>query len=218
MENLSIEARMYDGNCALISMRGFIDSTNASHFGEAIESCTQKHCFNVVVDFSAVEYVSSAGWGVLISKIRDIRERGGDILLAGMIEGIQSIYRLMELNQIFRAFENAEDALKIFTVAETTHERVVEKEAISSTVIPDEEMVSESTQTVRAQNLEDEIRAIIAENPLIGLRELPRELAREEHGGWKVGWFQLRTLLNEMELGTLVQRLYFAFLRAKGRI
>jgi hypothetical protein len=81
-----------------------------------------------------------------------------------------------------------------------------------------EDLVAETPEKPRGRNLEDEIRAIIAENPLISLRELPKELSKEEHGGWKVGWFQLRKMLNEMELGTLIQRLYFAFLRAKGRI
>ncbi len=219
MENLSIEEKVYNGNSALIRMKGFIDSTNASQFSDAIDACTQKQCFNLVVDFTAIEYVSSAGWGVLISKIRDIREQGGDIILAGMIEGIQSIYKLMELDQIFRAFEYAEDALKIFTAEEVQKEHVTEREVIASPAATSmEEMVSDAPQTVEAQSIEDEIRAIIAENPLISLRELPSELARDEHGGWKVGWFQLRKLLNEMELGTLVQRLYFAFLRAKGRI
>lgn len=219
MENLSIEEKIVSGNSGMITLKGFIDSTNASQFSGAIDSCTEKRCYRLVVDFSSIEYVSSAGWGVLISKIRDIREHGGDILLAGMIEGIQSIYKLMELNQIFKAFDNAEEALATFTEHVGVEKAVSSEKADSvAAVRAIEEIAEPASEKMQVQNLEDEIRAIIAENPLISLRELPRELGKEEHGAWKVGWFQLRKMLNEMELGTLVQRLYYAFLRAKGRI
>lgn len=217
MENLSIEEKVLNGDCGLIALKGFIDSTNASQFADAIDTCTQKQCVRLVVDFSAIEYVSSAGWGVLISKIRDIREQGGDILLAGMIEGIQSIYKLMELDQIFKAFDSADDALATLCGGAGIEAAVRESPAMPSEPAI-EEIVSEPPPRMDVRNLEDELRAIIAENPLISLRELPKELSKEEHGEWKVGWFQLRKMLNEMELGTLVQRLYYAFLRAKGRI
>jgi anti-sigma B factor antagonist len=219
MENLSIEEEVYGENCGLIKLKGFIDSTNASQFSDAIDSFTQKQCYHLVVDFSEIEYVSSAGWGVLISKIRDIREQSGDILLAGMIEGIRSIYKLMELDQIFTAFDSAQEALAVFPGERVTAGAV--EESVPSSKAPEsplEELVDSSPQQAQTQSLEDEIKAIIAENPLISLRELPQELSKEEHGGRKVGWFQLRKMLNEMELGTLVQRLYYAFLKAKGKL
>jgi anti-sigma B factor antagonist len=218
MENLSIEEKILNGNCGVITLKGFIDSTNASQFSNAIDSLTQRRCFKLIVDFSAIEYVSSAGWGVLISKIRDIREQDGDLLLAGMIEGIRSIYKLMELDQVFQSFDTAEEALAVFG-GEAEAEAEEEPAPVFSTPEGNlEDIISKSPQRASTRGLEDEIRAIIAENPLISLRELPKELSKEEHGDWKVGWFQLRKMLNEMELGTLVQRLYFAFLKARGRI
>jgi anti-sigma B factor antagonist len=218
MENLAIEEKIVNGSCGLIILKGFIDSTNASRFSDAIDSCTAKQGYKIVVDFSGIDYVSSAGWGVLISKIRDIREQGGDILLAGMIEGIRSIYTLMELNQIFLAFESVEEAMATFIGQGEIPREVIEVESHSLSGSRTDTMVEDAPEVGRTRSLEDAIRALIAEDPLIGLREMPRQLSKEEHGGWKVGWFQLRKMLNEMELGTLVQRLYYAFLKAKGRL
>ena len=37
--------------------------------------------YRIIVDLAGVEYISSAGWGAIISKIRDIRSKKGDIIL-----------------------------------------------------------------------------------------------------------------------------------------
>jgi anti-sigma B factor antagonist len=220
MDNLSVEKKVIDKGTVTLVLKGFIDSTNASLLSEVLEGCIAKNQFSIILDFKEIEYVSSAGWGVLISKIRDIREKKGDILLTGMVEGVNSIYKLMELNLVFKSFRSVKDALSVLkeevVELEVQEERKEEISAEPEKVRYLEEVTVREKKKVRS--IEDEIRAIIAENPLISLRELPRELSKKEHGEWRIGWFQLRKLLGEMQLGTLVQRLYYAFLKAKGRL
>ncbi len=217
MENLIIDRFTVNTDYALIRLKGYIDSTNASLLKESIEFFTHEDSFRIVIDFKGINYVSSAGWGVLIGNIRDVRKRNGDILLTGMIEGVYSIYKLMELDKIFKYFKTVDEALKMYGKnADELEESAKEKDVVSTmtTVKPyTKEVYDEGVR--RLGSLEDEIRFIISETPLISLKILSEELARREHGGWGIGWFKLKKMLKRMGLGTAIQRLYYAFQKAK---
>ena len=68
----------------LLSLKGTIETTNATTLEDAIERILGEACFRIVVDLSDVTYISSAGWGIFISEIKRIRRNSGDIKLAGM--------------------------------------------------------------------------------------------------------------------------------------
>ena len=54
----------------------------------------------VVIDLTDVPFVDSAGLGALISGVRAVRERGGDILLAGAKPSVANLLRTTEIDQI----------------------------------------------------------------------------------------------------------------------
>ena len=52
---------------------------------------------------------------MFISKIRFLRENGGDLLLAGMVPEVQEVFELLEFPQVFSSFATAEDAVRTFS-------------------------------------------------------------------------------------------------------
>jgi hypothetical protein len=62
--------------------------------------------FKLVVDLRGVDYISSTGWGVFISELKDIRANGGDLVLVGMITNVYNIYELMEFSTIIKSFDD----------------------------------------------------------------------------------------------------------------
>lgn len=215
MTELKVKYFVANGNIAVLDLDGFIDSTNASKLKESIDRCTMKNRYNIIVNLKGVDYISSAGWGVLIGKIKNIRENKGDLILAAMIESVNSIYKLMELDQIFKSFKSVEEAVSILMKKEgVTSKSVMEiKEETAEEKEEKEEVGADEID--RAISLEEEIRLIIAETPLISHKLLAEKLAEKKHGGWKTSWFQLRRLLRKMDMGTVTKRLYFAFQKAK---
>jgi anti-sigma B factor antagonist len=210
---LKIKHFVANDNIAVLDLSGFIDSTNASKLKESIDSCTMKNRYNIVVNFKGVDYVSSAGWGVLIGKIKHIRENKGDLILSGMIESVHSIYKLMELDKIFKSFKSVEEAVTTLRKKEgVAVDSVME---IKEEITEKEEKEAVAGEIDRALSLEEEIRLIIAETPLISHKLLAEKLVQKKHGGWKTSWFQLRSLLRKMDLGTVTKRLYFAFQKAR---
>jgi len=70
--------------------------------------------FNIVVDLGGVNYISSAGWGIFISEIKEIRENGGDLKLAAMIGDVYEVFELLEFQTILEAFDSVGEAVDSF--------------------------------------------------------------------------------------------------------
>ena len=106
---------------SVLTLRGTIETTNASGLEETLERIFSENCYRIVVDLGDVSYISSAGWGIFISEIKRIRRNGGDIKLAGMRPEVREVFDLLEFGSILKPFMKTSEAVRDFEVA--THLR-----------------------------------------------------------------------------------------------
>ena len=106
---------------SILTLRGTIETTNASGLEDTLERIVDEKCYRIVVDLGGVTYISSAGWGIFISEIKRIRRNGGDIKLAAMIPEVREVFDLLEFGNILKPFERSADAIKDFEFAGDTH-------------------------------------------------------------------------------------------------
>lgn len=66
----------------------------------------------VVVDLTAVPFVDSTGVGALLSVLRDVRGRGGDLVLAGPNHELRHLLASLGLPAVLEVFETREQALE----------------------------------------------------------------------------------------------------------
>jgi len=116
MEKLIISEERTQSNqpVSLITLRGTIETTNASGLEETLERIISDRCYRIVVDLGGVTYISSAGWGIFISEIKRIRRNGGDIKLAAMAPEVREVFELLEFNSIMTPFHDSEQAIRDF--------------------------------------------------------------------------------------------------------
>jgi anti-sigma B factor antagonist len=116
MEKLIISEERLDSpvSVTLLSLKGAIETTNASTLEEAIDRILGTRCYKIVVDLSGVTYISSAGWGIFISEIKRVRRNAGDIKLAAMTAPVREVFDLLEFNNILRPYQSKEDAVRDF--------------------------------------------------------------------------------------------------------
>ena len=67
---------------AVVSVSGRIDTSTSAQFEETITELIDKGHFNLVMDFSEVEFLSSSGLRILVTTRKKLREMGGDVVLA----------------------------------------------------------------------------------------------------------------------------------------
>ena len=93
-----------------IRIDGVIDTITAGELEDVIDSLLKRRRYRIVVDLAGVDYISSAGWGIFISHIKDVRDHGGDIKLANMIPNVYEIYELLEFDNVLQAYNSVDRA------------------------------------------------------------------------------------------------------------
>lgn len=116
MNDISISFSRPEENpdVSVISVRGFVDTTTSAELEESLKRLLRKGRYDIVIDLSAVNYISSAGWGIFISEIKEIRENGGDLKLAGMISDVYEVFELLEFQTILESFDSVDEAVVSF--------------------------------------------------------------------------------------------------------
>jgi anti-sigma B factor antagonist len=99
---------------SILSVSGYLDTTTAGELESALLGLIKEGMYRVVVDLSGVNYISSAGWGIFIGEIKEIRNRGGDLKLSGMIGDVREVYQLLEFHSILEAYDTTDEAIASF--------------------------------------------------------------------------------------------------------
>ncbi len=111
---VSVMAGNRGNGVSVLKVSGYLDTNTAGELESALYQLLKKEEFKIVVDLSGVTYISSAGWGIFIGEIKDIRNNGGDLKLSGMIGDVYEVFQLLEFNTILESYDSADEAVAAF--------------------------------------------------------------------------------------------------------
>lgn len=113
MDGITVFSKAHDScpDQQILEVAGYIDTTTSAELEREIKSMIQRDHFKIIVDLARVSYISSAGWGIFISVIREIRENGGDLKLVGMVPDVYEVFELLEFQNILGAFPTVDEAV-----------------------------------------------------------------------------------------------------------
>jgi len=221
---LSVKQAGANNNISVIKVGGYIDTTTSAELEHSLEQLLDSNNFNIVIDLGNVDYISSAGWGIFISEIKGIRERGGDLKLVGMIPDVYEVFELLEFHYILKAFDSLDDAVADFDKARPRSEApqpvIVETEKPSmpkQKVTHEKETVSKRDDYLdrmmkadtEDKSVEDKIKQLVIENPEFGSIKIMKELNTNQFGNEKVSWFQVMRYLKQLNLNSKKKRIEF---------
>lgn len=100
---------------SILRLKGFLDAHTAPQFEKAIQDLLTEDRYKIIVSMSDLSYISSAGLGVFMGFIEEIREKEGDIKLSNMSDKVFKVFDLLgfpALYQIFKEESEAENKYK----------------------------------------------------------------------------------------------------------
>lgn len=103
-----------DHDVLVIKADGGIDSHNADQFLEQLGALIDAGVAKIVVDCTALRYISSYGIGVLVRLHKKLAQRGGQVRLAAVDSAIFKVLRLVRLEHIFHSYPTVEEARRSF--------------------------------------------------------------------------------------------------------
>lgn len=105
-------------NVTSLHLSGFLDAHTVPVFEESIQNLLKEDIFNIIVDMQNLDYISSAGLGVFMGFIEEIREQGGDIKLSSLSTKVYKVFDLLGFPALFEIFDDENTAKSQFNKTE----------------------------------------------------------------------------------------------------
>ena len=90
-----------------------LDASNVRRFRDAIQPLLKDQT-KIVLNMSQLKFVDSSGLGALISCLRDLNGRDGDLKLCEMTRSVRALFELMRMHRVFSIFETQDEAVASF--------------------------------------------------------------------------------------------------------
>lgn len=218
-----------------IRVDGVIDTMTAGELEEVIDRLISRSRYRLIVDLAGVDYISSPGWGIFISHIKEIRENDGDIKLSGMVPNVREIFELLELDNVLRSYNSVDEARGDFGIRPPEgglkkKEGKLTRLMVVDDVVPvvdDAPRINEpdgstgapgltgsvgsvgSVSLSGSSRLKDRLLRLVQKDPFASIADLRSELGSGP-GAAAVGWWQVFSVLRRHKLLSRRSRFHFA--------
>lgn len=118
-ESTSAISRFRDESFLVIRLNGQLDLEMYKQMEDVFQDACAQGDVRLILDLEEVSYVSSQGWGILISLLKRIRETGGDIKISRMRAHIKQLFYHAGLANIFEEYPRVDQAKAAFEISPT---------------------------------------------------------------------------------------------------
>ncbi len=218
----------YNDDIMYLKVNGYIDTSTSLKLVSRLKEFLDAEIAQFVLDLSGVNYVSSAGWGVFVGEIKNVRESGGDIKLVNMVPEVYDVFEMLEFNRILKMYDSVEEAINEFDLIrgyDITQTPTKKWNEDSTTIqsVPDIQVLRTTTEKKNNFNpterfmtkqrvdpiylsLQDKVKHLITEKPLLSIGEMKKVLRSKSYGKSKVSILKLFLLLKDQNLETKEKR------------
>ena len=113
MEQIKVLSREITSSVWELKIEGSLDWSNFAKVETAIEAIFKRKIYKVIVNLSGTKYISSAGFGCLISSLDTAMKNNGDFVFSSTPPEIQDVFNILGLSNILRFAENEQEALTL---------------------------------------------------------------------------------------------------------
>ena len=112
MANPFAITRSNEEGLSILALDGYLDAHTAPQFEKAVEDEFNAGRLKIIVECSHLTYISSAGLGVFMSFVEEIREAGGDIKICGLTPKVLQVFDILGFPVLFDIVEDLPAAIR----------------------------------------------------------------------------------------------------------
>lgn len=108
----------HENGVTIVEITGRFDAVSAPEIKSDLHSLIESGSIRLVVNLEKMDFIDSAGLGVLVSCLRRTAAEGGDLRLAEVPPFCRSIFELTRLTRVFEVTESVEQAVSAVAQAD----------------------------------------------------------------------------------------------------
>ena len=119
MSSFSVSFRTHtlddEQSLSVLDLKGELDAHTAAELEAAIQKCLNDGNVSIIVNGKDLNYISSAGLGVFMAYIEEIRELDGDIKIAELAPRVFNVFDLLGFPVLFDIVRTEKEATERFS-------------------------------------------------------------------------------------------------------
>lgn len=113
MADFKVHQRDGEG-VSVIDLKGYLDAHTAPDLENAFAKLLTDRKYNIIVNCKDLTYISSAGLGVFMAFIEDVRKNKGDIKLSNMSPKVYNVFDLLGFPILYEIYREEQEAVGKF--------------------------------------------------------------------------------------------------------
>ncbi len=111
MAEFTVKVSEFNG-INVIGLSGYLDAHTAPELERVFDNLIEEKKFKVVVNFTNLNYISSAGLGVFMAYVETMRENRGDIKFCCLKSEVYNIFNLLGFPVLYDFFDSLDEAIQ----------------------------------------------------------------------------------------------------------
>ena len=99
---------------SILAVEGHLDTNTSPDAESAINALIEDGAQKLLIDFTALEYISSAGLRVLLATAKKLSASGGDLKICSLNSTVQEVFDISGFSSILTVSVNQDEALASF--------------------------------------------------------------------------------------------------------
>ncbi len=112
-EEMEISSEQFD-DILEVRLIGELDAENVSLLAEFLDRGPGREYTRFVFDLSRLDYIDSSGLGAFVKRMKEARQKGGDLKIATPGEDVSKVFELTRLDRVFDIRKTSEEAREQF--------------------------------------------------------------------------------------------------------
>jgi len=116
MSDFKVQVRERGNNIHVLELKGYLDAHTTPVLEDSFQRLLNEKKYRIVVNCKELNYISSAGLGVFMAFIEDVRSNDGDIKLSDMTPKVFNIFDLLGFPMLYDIVKTEEEAAGKFVM------------------------------------------------------------------------------------------------------
>jgi anti-sigma B factor antagonist len=118
-DHLVIQSSLFDDDGVVVSLSGPVGVKTYERLEAALEEFIRADRIRMILDMSKVQYISSAGAGVLMNAYSQCRDKNGSFVLTNLSNAVLEIFDLLNLYDVLPIATDMNTAIALMQSAES---------------------------------------------------------------------------------------------------